>query len=55
MCSAACLTGEEEQSAPDTKQHHRHRYLANLRKPHGLSKKQYSTAEEGQLVICGLF
>lgn len=47
---AVCLTGEEDQIQNSTTGG----CLGNLRKPHGLSKKQYSTPEEGQSVICGL-
>ena len=55
MCSAVCLTGEEEQPAPDTKYHHRQMLSQSEKALMGLSKKQYSTTEEGQSVMCGLF
>lgn len=54
MCSAVCLTGEEEQSAPDTKYHHRE-MLSQSKKALWVDKKQYFTTEEGQSVMCGLF
>lgn len=50
MCSTVCLTAEEKQTAPDTNST-TGGCLANLRMPHGLKMKEYSTSEEGQLCV----